>query len=156
VDECEVAFCAETLYDLFLRTDRTPIPLGGTFVHKYAGRELTTAWCRSENVVWRYGRVFFLCPRCRERRTRLYIPVAGASVACGSCWGLTYASRTHYNYKDSLVGRGPIARLLEQTHRDRALLATLHRRELRRTAGRQRQSERYKRARSGRSYQPAG
>jgi hypothetical protein len=103
VDECEVAFCAETLYDLFIRIGATPIPVTGTLVHTYAGRELATSWWRTENVVWRYGRVFLVCPRCREQRTRLYVPVAGASVACRSCWGLTYASRTRYNYKSSLV-----------------------------------------------------
>jgi hypothetical protein len=142
VDECEVAFCAESLYDLFIRTGGTPIPATGTMVHRYAGRELATAWRRTENVVWRYGRVFLICPRCREHRTRLYIPVVGAPAACRSCWGLTYASRSLYNYKDSLVGRGPLARLLDQTQRDRALLATWHRRELRRTAGRQRRARR--------------
>src|SRR5215204_667991 len=87
VDECEVAFCAESLYDLFIRTGATPIPVTGTMVHRYAGRELATAWRCTENVVWRYGRVFLICPRCREHRTRLYVPVLGASAACWSCWG---------------------------------------------------------------------
>jgi hypothetical protein len=142
VDECEAAFCAETLYDLFLRTGRTPIPLAGTLVHRRAGRELTS-WLRTENAIWRHGRVFFICPRCRHRRARLYMPVAaGAPLACGRCCGLTYASRTLYNYKDSLVGRGPLARLLAKTQRDRAMLATLRRQELRRTTARQRRRDR--------------
>ena len=126
VDECEAAFCAETLYALFIRTDVTAIPATGTLFHRYAGRELATSWRRTDNVVWRYGRVFLICPRCRERRTRLYVPVVGAAAACRSCWGLTYASRTQYNHKDSPVGRGLVARLLPMTQRERALLATYH------------------------------
>jgi hypothetical protein len=79
----------------------------------------------------------------REKTSaRVYIPVAGASVACGPCWGLTYASRTLYNYKDSLAGRGPLARLLDQTHRFRALLATHHRREYRRMGNHARRTKR--------------
>jgi hypothetical protein len=52
------------------------------------------------NAVWRHGRVLLLCPLCDRRRTRLYSPSENSiRPTCRVCLGLTYESRTLYNYK---------------------------------------------------------
>lgn len=76
------------------------------------------------NPVWRYGRVFLICPKCGLRCARLYAPTEEARLACRLCWGLTYASRSLLNYKDTLWGRGPLARMFNTSQRDMAYLTT--------------------------------
>ena len=61
--------------------------------------------------------VFLRCPQCRSRCTRLYLPLETSWPACRNCWGLTYQSRTLYNYKNSLWGRW-LARLFGTSQRD--------------------------------------
>jgi hypothetical protein len=63
------------------------------------------------NAVWRRGRLFFRCPHCERRATRLYVPVFGLEPRCRRCWGLGYVSQS-WSYKPiGMLGRllGPIA-----------------------------------------------
>jgi hypothetical protein len=46
------------------------------------------------------------------------MPTETSWLACRRCWGLTYASRTLQNYKESLWGRGAIARMFGITQRE--------------------------------------
>ena len=50
------------------------------------------------NPIWRRGRLFFRCPGCTKRATRLYVPDAGQQPRCRQCYGLNYASQS-WNYK---------------------------------------------------------
>jgi hypothetical protein len=63
------------------------------------------------NAVWRRGRLFFRCPRCEQRVTRLYIPLAGLEPRCRRCWGLSYESQSwSYNASGGLGSLfGPVA-----------------------------------------------
>jgi len=88
----------------------------------------TAGWEVHRNAVWRRGRVFLVCPSCSRRCTRLYVPVENRALACRSCWGLTYESRTLLNYKDSLYGRGALARMLGTSQREMAFITTSERR----------------------------
>jgi hypothetical protein len=87
--------------------------------HLHGGpRSLTANWEIRQNAVWQRGRVFLRCSRCRLLCTRLYMPLEESWLACRRCWGLTYASRTLQNYKDSLWGRGAIARMFGTSQRE--------------------------------------
>jgi hypothetical protein len=71
----------------------------------------TVEWFIRPNAIWRFGRVFLTCPRCLRTVTRVYLPTVGSSLACRTCWGLTYSSRQNsYKYSGcaALLGRiGP-------------------------------------------------
>lgn len=95
------------------------------------------------NPIWRAGRLFLICPRCAQRRTRLYLPLESSRLACRQCWGLTYDSRAFSNYKDTLWGRGAFARMFRTTHREWAFLTTHERRAARREASRDRIATRW-------------
>ena len=110
----------------------------GTSTYTVQGRDFTACWEVRQNAVWRRGRVFLKCPRCERRCTRLYLPLATSWLACRRCWGLTYASRTLYNYKDSLWGRGSIARMFGTSQREWAYQWTDDRRQERRARSRER------------------
>lgn len=117
---------AEDVYTALLKDDapRVAPGAGGTFTCSIAGRELSAAWEVRPNSLWTRGRVFLRCPRCGLRRTRLYLPLETSWLACRTCWGLTYASRTLYNYKDSLWGSPRFAALFKTTQRDYAFHQT--------------------------------
>jgi hypothetical protein len=102
------------VYTLLLADDAARMRPGarGTSAYTAEGREFSFGWEARQNAVWRRGRVFLRCPRCYRRCTRLYVPAEEFWLACRRCWGLTYPSRTLQNYKDSLWGRDPIARML--------------------------------------------
>jgi hypothetical protein len=70
------------------------------------------------NAVWRRGRVFFVCPQCLARCTRLY------------------------NYKATPWGRGMFGRLFGTTQRDWAVMTTGEKRQQRAEASRERWNER--------------
>ena len=116
----------------------------GRATYTIKGREVTATWEVRQNAVWRAGRVFLRCARCCRRCTRLYLPLADSWLACRRCWGLTYASRTLQNYKNSLWGRGSIARMFGTSQRDWAYLATDEKRISAIEQSRQRWSERRK------------
>lgn len=110
----------------------------GTATCTIGDRTVTAAWEMRQNAIWRHGRTFLICPRCAGRCTRLYLPLPDSWLACRRCWGLTYASRTLQNYKDSLWGRGVFARIFGTSQRDRALSTSAERREERREGSRKR------------------
>jgi len=72
------------------------------------------------------------------------MPLEESWLACRRCWGLTYASRTLQNYKDSLWGRGAIARMFGTSQREWALLATYEKRKQHRGTSRERWATRNK------------
>jgi hypothetical protein len=120
VTECWSMLKAEDVYTALLRDDASGTGPGarGAFRCTVQGREFIASWEVVANAVWRRGRVFLRCPRCSLRCTRLYLPLETSSPACRCCWGLTYWSRTQSNYKDSLWGRGEIARMFGTSQRD--------------------------------------
>jgi hypothetical protein len=71
------------------------------------------------NAVWRRGRLFFRCPSCRRRATRLYIPIVGHEPRCRRCWGLSYESQS-WSYKATgfLAALGPIAHVTTAVRRE--------------------------------------
>lgn len=93
------------------------------------------------NAVWRRGRVFFECDRCRRRCTRLHLPLPDAPLACRRCYGLTFWSRTCLNYKDR-VPRVAARFGFDVSHRDFAYGETDRERERRRDRARERWRER--------------
>jgi hypothetical protein len=135
-DECRV-LTTENLYTSLLSDDRSRLAAGGTGTVTYQvdDRTFTAAFEIRANAVWRYGRPFLRCSKCRRLCTRLYLPnLMSADLACRSCWGLTYASRSLQTYRDSLYGRGRFARLFGETQRERSFEATLETRARRREA----------------------
>jgi hypothetical protein len=55
------------------------------------------------NPIWRRGRLFYRCPACGRRATRLYVPFSGLQPRCRRCWGLSYESQS-WSYEG-----GPVA-----------------------------------------------
>jgi hypothetical protein len=88
------------------------------------------------NAIWRFGRVFFTCPRCSRRAARIYVPARGFASACRRCWGLTYESRQGRSYKP----RGSLLGFL--TYAMSAQVLTLTAREQRAEAAARRYAER--------------
>lgn len=108
VEECVGVLRAEDVYTGLLRDHAARMTPGGKLVRGSLGFRLplpsgdashTAEWEIRPNAVWRYGRVFLRCPRCTRAATRLYLPTAKAWLACRRCWGLSYTSRQHRNYK---------------------------------------------------------
>jgi hypothetical protein len=126
--ECVLVIRAEDVYTALLRDAEAPLRPGAAGVVSClaaTGHGYEADWVIRQNAVWRHGRVFVVCPQCHRQRTRLYVPRHDSPLACRSCWGLTYASRTLQNYKNSLFGRGRLAQLLGTTQREWALMTTL-------------------------------
>ena len=124
--ECRT-FKAEDLYSTLL-TDVRRFQPGerGHATYAFDENQVVIAYEIRANSVWRSGRVFFRCPRCERRCTRVYVPKCdSAGPACRLCWGLTYSSRSLRSYKNTVWGRGFIARMIGETQRDRALEATV-------------------------------
>jgi len=138
--ECWTLLRAEDCYTALLKDNAAAVKPGakGTATYTVGKRALTANWEIRPNAVWRRGRVFLRCSQCRLLCTRLYMPLAESWLACRRCWGLTYASRTLQNYKDSLWGRGAIARMFGTSQRDWAFLATWEKRKQHRETSRER------------------
>lgn len=138
VTQCLAVLRAEDVYTSLLR-DKPDMKAGGhgNLSFTIAGRSHTAEWELSQNAVWKHGRVFFRCPQCSRRATRLYVPVATSWLACRRCWGLTYSSRQTANYKDS----GPLAGI-GITHRLTAQMLTDGERERRAEAAAKRYTDR--------------
>ena len=143
-NECWAVLRAEDVYTSLLKRDaRSVCPSAhGGATYAIEGHEFSFQWEVRQNGVWRRGRVFLRCPRCSLRCTRLYMPLEDSWVACRRCWGLTYASRTLQNYKESLWGRGALARMFGTTQRDWAFSATYDNRKERRQKSRNRWAQR--------------
>jgi len=69
----------------------------------------------------------------------LYLPTDTAWLACRQCWGLTYPSRTHNNYRD---GGGGLLACLGASHRIMAQMQTESECDRRREASIERWAER--------------
>jgi hypothetical protein len=143
-NECWAILRAEELYDGLLREDTSAVKPGtrGSANYKFNNRDVTTTWEVRPNFVWRRGRVFLHCPRCGRRCTRLYMPLEDSWLACRRCWGLTYASRTLQNYKNSLWGGRAFAWMFGTTQREWAQSTTAEKRAERRLVSRNRWIER--------------
>lgn len=128
VTECYGVVRAEDVYTalIFDNKDRsTPRPgIVGSANLRIGERDVSLDWELRVNAVWRVGRLFLKCRSCSRRCTRLYMPLANLDLRCRTCYGLSYYSRALNNYKDSLWGRGPFARMFMTTHREWAILAT--------------------------------
>ncbi len=144
VTECWTVLRAEDVYTALLQHDALLVGPGakGTSRYTVQGREFIASWEVRQNAVWRRGRVFLRCDRCSLACTRLYMPLADSRLGCRRCWGLTYGSRTQQNYKNTLWGRGPIARMFGTSQRDWAYQTTDDRRRERRERSFQRWAER--------------
>ena len=131
VTECYAVIKAEDVYTAIFEQKGVAPRTGarGSATSTFPDSQVTFDWETRHNAIWRLGRVFLRCSRCAERCTRLYLPLKHSRPACRRCWGLTYASRTLHNYKDSLWGRGPIARMFSTTQREWAYLATHEKRQ---------------------------
>ena len=145
--QCWRILTAEGLYTSLLADDSVRVRPGARGESRYtlSNRVVTIRWEIRPNAVWRRGRVFFHCPACARRCTRVYIPLEGARPECRVCWGLTYESRALRNYKDSIWGRGRFARAMNTTQREWALERTFECRTERRRRARLRWAERRKR-----------
>lgn len=137
--ECRSILRAESVYTELLRegSAATDADAPKALDWKIDGNSHRISFEWRANAVWQFGRVFLVCGRCERRATRLYVPAAGAMPACRRCWGLTYESREHANYKDA--GRFSALGL---THRNMAACATWHQQESRAEAAVVRQAER--------------
>jgi hypothetical protein len=101
VTQCWAAITAEVLYTALLRDDLAKVKPGGrgALTWTLPGQTVKLDWELRANAVWRFGRAFLKCPRCSRLATRIYLPLADSWPACRRCWGLTYESRQHSNYK---------------------------------------------------------
>jgi hypothetical protein len=100
IGQCVAVVTAEDTYTELLRVDPSRVRPGayGTVHVTVARRTHRVEWEIRTNPIWRFGRVFFTCPKCRHRATRVYLPAEHLSLACRQCWGLTYESRQN-SYK---------------------------------------------------------
>lgn len=71
--------------------------------------------------------MFLLCPHLRESMYAAVPSSRGFLVGVPVLLGLTYASRTLQNYKDTILGRGRFARMFGTTQRDWAVTTTRER-----------------------------
>lgn len=144
VTECVSVLRAEDLYTALLKENASAVSPGaaGTASYTVEGGKFTAGWEIRQNAVWRRGRAFLCCSRCAKRCTRLYLPLASLWLACRRCWGLTYQSRALQNYKDSLWGRGAIARIFGTSQREWAFQTTAENRTARLERSRERWAER--------------
>lgn len=145
VNQCLEVLCAEDLYSDLLsdRTKQVGPGSRGTVECRVGGSVHTANWEVRANAVWTFGRVFFFCPRCQRRCSRLYVPCASFwPFACRTCCGLTYTSQSQLNYKNSLWGRGQFARMWGMSQRDYAYEITSELRSNRRKRSRVRWAKR--------------
>ena len=94
-EHCAGTLRAEMIYDGFCRGRTTTGP-GSVLTFEWPGCPETSSISAEvrANRVWRHGRLFLFCPRCRARVTRLYRPKRESDPRCRSCWGLSYLSRS--------------------------------------------------------------
>lgn len=137
VTECCGVIRAEELYTALIldnKGHKARPGAAGSATFQMGEQEVNVDWELLSNAVWRCGRLFLKCRRCSRRCTRLYMPLSHSEVACRQCYGLSYNSRTLNNYKNSLWGRGPFARMFMTTQRDWAYETTNEARQSRREA----------------------
>ena len=123
VGQCAAILPAELVYGRLI-CDRESFGPGSVLALSWApegasGRRWTLEAEILSNAVWRRGRLFFRCPRCERRATRLYVPVVGLEPRCRRCWGLNYESQS-WSYKPTgFLGAllGPVAHQTTETRR---------------------------------------
>jgi hypothetical protein len=113
VQQC-VTLAAELVYDDMVRKGETFGPGSRAWLtwtpHDDNGTSWTIAAEVRANAVWRRGRLFFRCPKCDRRATRLYVPLEGTQPQCRRCWGLSYESQSRsYKATGVLAALGPVA-----------------------------------------------
>ena len=78
-----------------------------------------------DNPIWRFGRVLYVCPRCRVRTSRLYVsrnqPVR-FGIGCRRCFGLSYASQK-WSYRST----GTLGRLFGSPYLQNTEISRMHR-----------------------------
>jgi hypothetical protein len=127
VDECWSILRAEAVYDQFLRERVALKPGWRASVRVEIPIEDSKAVYRWSlkveglpNPIWRRGRLFYRCPACDRRATRLYVPFSGLQPRCRRCWGLNYESQS-WSYKPTgLFGvvLGPVAHVTTSVRRE--------------------------------------
>jgi hypothetical protein len=139
VTECLAVLTAEELYTRVLRDGVRHVRHGhrGDARWTVGTSVLLIAFELRANAVWRFGRLFLHCPTCGRRVTRMYVVTSAAPAMCRLCWGLTYSSRQHRNYKE-----GGLFAFAGLTLRWFAASETLRERQCRAAAARERYAER--------------
>jgi hypothetical protein len=132
VENC-LTLAAELVYDQLIRS-RKPFGPGSRVKLMWSPNGTTApSWeIDSEvrpNAVWRKGRLFFLCPRCQRRATRLYVPLANVEPRCRQCWGLSYVSQSWSYQPTGPLGAifGPVAYATTDMRREERRKAALER-----------------------------
>jgi len=137
VTECYGVVRSEDVYAALI-FDKSNLKLQpgamGTAEFRLGEGDVTIDWELRPNAVWRCGRLFLKCGSCCHRCTRLYKPLAYLELRCRRCYGLSYKSRALHNYRDSLWGRGPFARVFMTTQKEWSYMATQEARQARRQA----------------------
>jgi hypothetical protein len=107
VTQCLAVLTAENAYTGLMRDDFAKMRPGvrGSLDWVLGACGFSINWELRPNSVWRFGRLFLRCPKCDRLATRIYVPTAESWAACRRCWGLTYESRQHRNYKSDSFAR---------------------------------------------------
>ncbi len=139
--EVYASLTAEIAYDRLLQDAPGSLRAyaRGELVWRVNSRTLDVGWQIRPNHIWKFGRLFLMCPACRQPVTRLYMPTCDAASCCRRCWNLTYECQQLYNYKD--VG---LLKEIGLTARNLAWLDTSRRRTASRLAARARAAGRRK------------
>ena len=100
VSQCWATLRAEDVYTEAMRVNLSVTRPGarGGLTFTLCDRSFEIQWQIRSNAVWRFGRLFLICPHCSRRVTRIYVPTAESSARCRACWGLSYSSRQN-SYK---------------------------------------------------------
>ena len=115
VEHCWGILRAESWYrDLRAKGQSIAVGRRRTAVVKIEeGESVVTVECR-ENRLWKHGRLFFRCPQCDARVSRLYLPQPQSDPRCRRCWGLNYASQSLSYHVPALFWR-LIRRIADET-----------------------------------------
>lgn len=101
VNQCWATLRAEAVYDQFLRERVAALKPGWRATVRVqiriADSNAVSPWSLDvevlPNPIWRRGRLFYRCPACARRASRLYVPLSELQPRCRRCWGLNYASQ---------------------------------------------------------------
>jgi len=122
VNECAAIFRAERIYAQLMLAGRNIRPGYGAIIAVKPFANSVVEWHLKvevvANAVWRRGRMFIVCRRCRRRAARLYIPTPQREPRCRRCWCLSYESQS-WSYRPKRVGSlvAVVPRLITDGHR---------------------------------------
>ena len=114
VSQCAAVLKAEQIYERSILEDSSCGPGFSRTLSWNPQGDAGPSWSVEveirANAVWRRGRPFLVCPGCRRRATRVYVPVAGLEPRCRRCWALSYETQS-WNYKGvyGKIARGTTA-----------------------------------------------